>query len=236
MTNLIVTAYLTYQQDPQRPGITWQKNIKMLEPLIDSVLRANQKLVILNDCFDEKNSSDIQFERVIPNKYYAPTLYRRILFSEFLQKTGSQINNYFFIDSTDVQLLNNPFPFIDQEKIYVGNEFGKRFKCAHLKKSYRIPYIQIPDYFKVIDSVSSNKTLLNAGIIGGESKILTDFHQKLCQIITTYAKNITEVSLDSQFVIYTLVKFFYNKIENGSHINTKFKHYEEKSQSWWKHK
>jgi hypothetical protein len=235
--NLVLTSYYTYRSDPQRKNKVWNNDVDSVRNLINSVTKNKVHIKIFHDCFyDIPNVDYCEFIKIKPYKDYTPNIVRWIHYYDYLKNADFPIEKIFMVDATDVEMLTNPFNHLQKNVIYTGNEFGKKMNDSFLLKNKRMKYIKIQDYFDIINRADSNDTLINCGICGGYYKVIFDFLKKLTYYQTSYAKGVHKQSVDTQFYVYTLLKHFKKNIEQGSHINTRFRKNEYQDNVWWKHK
>lgn len=231
--NYIFASYFTSKIDPQRKKF-WKANEQDLYPLIGSVLSKGINLKIFHDCFDHPTSiKGCEWIRVVPLKEFGPTVMRWFFYSGYINKYKEKINNVFFVDSTDVVVLNNPFPYLHPEKFYSGDEWNNKVNSAWLQ--YQGKQINFADYNYVLDKYK-NHTLINAGIVGGSVDLMLDFLQKLCYNHWMTSKN-RPISTDMGVYNYTVWKNYSGILEHGSHINTRFKTFDKNNKTaWFRHK
>lgn len=231
-SNLVLASYFTSQPDPQK-NLFWKADINRLYPLIDSVIKKNEKIIIFHDCFD--NTHDIkncEFIRTLPNPYFVPTVARWEIYLDYLSVNSKRIKNVFCVDSTDVQMLNNPFPFINLDILYCGSEYQWKVGDRWLQK--RKKNINILDYDNVLDE-NKNNVMLNAGIVGGHVLLVKDFLEKLTDLHNSNSKKVRK-SLDMPIFNYCVMKYFPNNYVTGDIVHTPYRRKITQSSSWWKHK
>jgi hypothetical protein len=238
MNNIVLSSYFNYRYDPQRKNVVWNNDVNSVMNLINSVTKNKVHIKIFHDCFDNiPNINYCEFIKIKPDKNYTPNVTRWITYYNYLTNINLPLEKIFMVDATDVEMLTNPFDYLQENVIYTGNEFDKKMNDSFLIKNKRIKYIKIPDYLNIIKkNADSKKTLINCGICGGHYDIITNFLSKLTHYQTIYAKGILKQSVDTQFYVYTLLKHFRKNIEQGSHINTRFRKKEYIKDVWWKHK
>lgn len=227
--NAVLSAYFNYSEDGQR-GVIWDADIKQLWPLINSCQKNYCRLVIFhNGLIDPPNYEGVEFVKVSPGNY-SPNVYRWFCFLDYLK--SNPFGKVFMTDSTDVEMLRNPFNDMQSGLIYSGYE--EKETDNNWMKSKQEPLLTIPDYRQVIESVK--EPLLNCGLVGGSYGIVLSVLEKWTSIHNEFTNGILK-STDMSVYNYTLRKHFSNIINFGDHINTKFKQYEtENKTAWFKHK
>lgn len=229
--NLVFASYFNTNKDPQR-DIYWENDYTPLLPLIESVTSNHIEIVIFHDCFVEVPDIELcTWVYVEPSVEYVPSILRWFVYLDYLYKI--EYDNVFMVDSTDVILLKNPFEYIEQNLLYIGDEYNNTWNHPYLKNKEK--YISINDYLSIKNQYI-DEVLLNAGICGGNIKLIIPFLEQLTQYHTIISKDIIKISLDMPIFNYTLRKHYNSILYTGSTVNTRFKEFETNDISWWKHK
>lgn len=139
------------------------------------------------------------------------------------------------VDGTDVEMLNEPGPY-ELGKIYLGSEPG-RIGDGWLRRNHPIASVQ-----KLVRD-QPDRTLLNAGLVGGEREVVMEFLHDLIRahqdslIDHFHAQGdhagVGDMGLFN--VVARLPKWDERRVF-GSLINTEFKAYARSDASWWRHK
>lgn len=209
--NIILTAYFTSQPDPQT-GENWEPDYKKLQPLIKSV---PGKLVILHDCFDVPDTENVKHVKV--NTHFNPYFQRWMEYYRYL-RDHPEIDNVFIVDSTDVEVLKNPFEE-SLNRIYVGQE-DSRLGCPWMLRHNS-------GEIKQFILRNRNKKLLNCGVVGGRREDIMLFSR---DILSFVGQSPFEMG-PFNYLCYTK---YLHKIETG--ITTRFKKYEYDYSKTFKHK
>jgi hypothetical protein len=160
-------------------------------------------------------SDMVEFIRIRPFNHFCTNVYRRIIFHEYLKfKHHPKV---FMVDSTDVEVLKNPFDYIKKDILYVGDEM-KAVKDPWIKKQFDRTNIDYSGFFDEFGTYP----LLNAGVIGGYYDIVLEFLAKNTDIHREYSVGLEE-STDMAVFNYTVYNHFLDRHEHGPHINTPFK-------------
>lgn len=231
--NVILTSYFTYSNDPQR-GTKWKADLSELMELIKSVEKQKQKLIVFSDCFDENEykSEYIEFVKVSPSKTHAPNVYRCIVYDEWMNE--NDFDNIWFVDSTDVTLLKNPFDIIEPNVIYSGDECDMLTENRWMRSNQE-RYLKIKDYRNVIQNFGGER-LLNCGVYGGHKDIIREFIKKQATLHKQYTSGL-RYTTDMAVFNYLIRKEYTGRIFHGEQINTKFKYFEQDNKvAIWKHK
>lgn len=228
---VLLTAYFTLRRDPQR-GTSWPKTVNGMEKLVSTAKSHGIKTIIFYDSIDQSEVDSmecdlVEFVRISPFKEFCTNVYRRIIFYEYLKYRHHP--KVFMVDSTDVEVLKNPFDYIKEDILYVGDEM-KSVKYDWIIKQFERTNM---DYKPFLDEFGSHQ-LLNAGIIGGYYDIVMEFLAKNTDIHRKYSVGLEE-STDMAVFNYVVYNYFLDKHEHGEHLNTPFK-FDKYTDAIFKHK
>jgi hypothetical protein len=219
---MVLTCYFTAVADPQ--GRSWDANNMQgqIKPLWDSLSGKSNAIV-----FYDGNGAICRI-----NPYFQ----RWITYRDYLIKHRRELKFIWCVDATDVEMLRDPFPGMEEGVLYVGDE-PDTLSSVWLNKHHRHPkLLKKFQYF-------ANCPLLNAGIVGGDIETMIAFTGLM---IDTYQecehdaklKGIPGAGLTDMGVLnYVADERFFKLVSHGPHVNTKFKAYETDNKiAWWKHK
>lgn len=213
--DVVIACYFAGVVDVQR-DITWQPDHKAIDKLQLSVEAKGLELILIHNCFDLPNRVSIStspyFERWLKEWQYL--------------RDCRDINNVFLVDATDVDMLNNPFPHIEDGKLYVGDE-----PDLTLDTKWMIDKHLEPDVNRYLRE-NGSLPLLNCGVVGGNRKLVMALCHDMYIYHSKYPQDQTEMGIFNQ-LMYTK----YNTVkEYGRHVVSLFKEFEECPTSWWRHK
>jgi glycosyltransferase involved in cell wall biosynthesis len=219
--NIVLSCYFTGHIDPQK-GVKWDGDIfENTNTLATSLENKKVKYAILQDCL---TASTDKFVRV--NTSINPYFQRWLSYYQYL-RDHPEIDNVFCVDATDVVMLKNPFLYIEEGKVYCGDE-PTRLASPWMRSHNPEPILSA--------FITRNRALdlLNAGVVGGSREDV----MKICHdIITLYFDNGAVFHNDMGAFNYVLRKFFSDKLEYGRKVTTVFKEYDTGNKtSWWAHK
>jgi hypothetical protein len=228
----VLASFFNSSIDPQR-NITWDRDVPKLMPLINSVTKQDIKIKIFHDCFDDvKNTPHCEWIKVEPKPEYALTVARFFHQLEFLLTSSEEFEFVFMVDSTDVELLKNPFTEMKNDTLYSGDEV-REVNNVWMRRKERL--LKIDDYNEVM-SPHYKSALLNCGLCGGDRRTVVDFLELLTGYYNEYSSGVVEETLAMPIYNYTIFKHFLSKVSHGAHVNTEFKKNQRNNTSWWKHK
>lgn len=233
--NWILTSYFNSVPCPQRNKY-WDNDISKLEPLIESFIAnndGNNFLKIFHDCFDDPPYiKNINWIKVEYKSGFAPTVFRWFCYRDYIQRQNKLPKKIFAVDSTDVQMIQNPFPKMQNRFIYSGDEWQWKMGSRWLFKRKKLFYIE--DFAQTIMS-KYDINMLNAGLCGGDKDIMLHFFEKQCILHQKHSQGVRK-SLDMPIYNYNILKNFPNCFMSGFPINTPYKKNIIKQECWWKHK
>lgn len=225
---VVLAAYFNSSPDPQR-GVTWDDAGTDLDLLVASCKRVGVPLKIFHDCIDRPD--DDVFIRVPRQEHYSPNVYRWIVYRAYLE--DNPVDNVFMVDSTDVEVLRNPFLSLNPNRLYVGDEYNMRVDNVWMRRNQE-PLFRIPDYRRVIGG-NGGQTLVNCGIVGGAYKISMEYLEHRVRYHEKYTHGVLK-STDMAIFNYTIWKHFKDRITHGLKVNTRFKMNEHNKVSFFRHK
>lgn len=243
--NVICASIFTGVYDVNRNEMLLQDDFSIVEKWYHSILNIGLNGIIFHNNFSDETvakyqSSSIQFIKVDFNTQLNGNVYRYIVYNDFLKKFGNQIENLFFTDIGDVEVVKNPFEdsFFKENNnaIFCGDEVElfdnewMRAHCTHLRN-------KILD-FSDFEKQHKFATLLNCGIIGGKTSLLILLMKELAEIHNTVTiSNQTKYTLDMGAFNYAINKLFSDEIIHGFPVNTRFKYFEtNRLDCWFRHK
>ncbi len=234
--NYIASIYLTgtkvqYANFPRVP------NIMLLEKWANSLKENGLKGIIFHNCFNEPDTRKfphITWIRVTMPGNYMSGLYRFFIYHVFMKMFGEFIGNIMFTDSTDLDFLKNPFiqDNYKKDKIYIGCEpvvCGNKWMLSSA--------LGYPKYGELVkkDAGFADRTLLNAGLVGGNAKIVSPFIEQVAfECSKMYPCAGTQ---DMNIINYLAYTEYLDKVEFGPQVNTVFTAYEKNNTfAWLRHK
>lgn len=225
----LMTCYFNGSKDPQRNEY-WSQHSKGLSELILSCQRTATPLIVFHDCLDEaRDSKYFTYIRVAKNPKRSPLSYRWLIYKDYLEKNHH--SRFFCVDATDVRILHNPLRYMDESKVYVGDEIGNTWKNTWVER-HNEPHIKIKDYRQVKEK-NLNKVLLNAGIIGGKFENIFPMIEFVANHIIHEEKEDPSIHTDMAIVNYFVRKHYDDILVSGEPLNTKFKQFEYNSRKAW---
>jgi hypothetical protein len=243
--NVICASIFTGVYDVNRNEMLFQDDFSIVEKWYHSIQNSGLNGIIFHNNFSDETiakcqSNAIQFIKVDFNGKLNGNVYRYIVYYDFLKKYGNQIENIFFTDIGDVEVIKSPFddPYFQQNAnaIFCGDEVAildnewMYAHCTHLRNSIA----NFADFEKKYKS----EVLLNCGIIGGKASLLLLLMKELSRIHNTVtASNQTPYTLDMGAFNYIARTAFSEKIIHGFPVNTRFKAFEtNRIDCWFRHK
>lgn len=244
-SNYILASLLTGVYDINRNELLKQNEFSLVQKWYDSIMKLKMNAILFHNSFSTEltkkyTNEYVQFMQVEYNEKFNPNIYRYFVYQDFLNRNSKLISNLFLTDITDVEILINPFEtdyykknttalFCGNEPKFLNNEWMYEH-CTHLRKI-------IPG-FSLYEEVNKNTTLLNCGIIGGNTFIVKLLLKEMVDLHKVYSlSNNTAYTLDMGVFNYVARTKFEHNIIHGAPVNTVFKGYEtQTTDCWFRHK
>lgn len=215
------------------------KDINLIRKWGQSLQNTGLNGIMFHNCFTENDIDSflplpVTFVKVDFPKGLQSGLFRYELYNTLIEKYADFIDNAFFTDSTDLDVLKNPCisPNYRTDKIYIGCEpktTDNRW-MIEIAKHY-------PKYLNLLkkDRSFGQKILLNAGLCGGSLKAITPFIKRMAEeCISVYRNSQLQDMAIINYIGYTE---FSDKISFGSQVNTIFTKQETDNKvAWFRHK
>jgi hypothetical protein len=241
----IFACLFTGVYDVNRSETLANNDYSLIEKWVSSITSLKLHGIIFHNSFSAdtvaKYSSEfITFKQVEYNPIYNLSVYRYFVYLDYLLKNPIEIESLFVTDSTDVEVVNNPFeqPLFkgNSTSLFCGDEPSTLNNEWMMKHSTHFRN-QIPT-FAAYEQKFANETLLNCGIIGGSIEVMTDLLTELVNFHTLYNQNNKAAYTgDMGAFNYIARNKFNNQLFHGAPINTIFKGYETNNNScWFRHK
>ena len=217
-------------------------NIKLLENWAFSLKKTGLTGILFHNCFTEDDIKQfstypVHFSYAEMPKGNNSGLYRFELYAEFLAKYQDKIGGMFMTDSTDLEMLQNPFTHkkFDGNTIYIGCEPWSFEQWEKLRAAR--PLINSLSELRELmaDKQFAKQTVLNAGLVGGTAHAVTPFINEMAKGCKRYSSCASFQDMSwLNFIAYTKFK---SKIAYGPQVNTHFTGYEKDNKvAFVKHK
>ncbi|MDY0199249.1 MAG: hypothetical protein RBR68_15700 [Tenuifilaceae bacterium] len=219
MRNIILSAYFTQFPDPQRK-YKWEPKMSDLEVLLSSTKEF--ETVIFTDELSSTSSSIVKIPRRTTCNPYIEKWKSCLSFL----RDNQDIDFVWITDSTDTELLKNPFPYMEKEILYIG----------YLGVSVNIGWMQQrhPSMREWLYN-NRDKPRLMAGTVGGSRDIMIRLIVRILRAYEIFRSNETPLVLDMGPFNYAVHEYNLPYV-TGSQICNEFKTYDRKGPGWWRHK
>jgi hypothetical protein len=243
--NVILGCHITGIYDVNRSTTLPDNDYGLISDWCESIINHNLTAIIFHNGFSEntckKYSTDLlQFVRINFDLRFNPNVYRYIVYSDFLAKHQSKIENLFCTDVSDVVLVKNPFiePFYLSKKnfIFCGDE-PKQLDNDWMNEHSEHMRNKISEYANY-EHQFGTKALLNCGVVGGNIDTMKRFIDQLALIHKTYNFDNKTAYTGDMGAFNFLARTQYNhRLVHGFPVNTVFKEYQDaRTDCWFKHK
>lgn len=208
------------------PNLVRTMNLNYADELKRSIEQYGERLIVLNNISGYVHRTEYVLTGCSDDPYK-----NRFLKALHFLIEHEEIDNAWIVDSSDVTMLNNPFPHMQQDKIYVGCETINALNCGWMLTNTQ------NQYYKSWLNTNANKTLLNCGLLGGSRTDLIAFLTKMFYI---WGYNLDNMNLTDMLVFNVAAyEHFKDKIVYGvGLVNTPFRANSAKGyeNSWFMHK
>ena len=227
--DVVLTCLLTSVTDPQR-GRRMSPDLAALDVLLKSV---TSPAVVFHDELEAVDGPARTFVKVDPVPGLNPYFARWLHFWRYL-RDHPEIRYVWCVDGTDVEQLHEPA--LEPGRLYLGYE-PTVVGCEWMRTHHRAAVVT-----EFIDA-NADRTLLNAGVVGGHRDVVMPF---LHDLIRAYWDNAADRfhRIDTQTLgvgdmgIFNQVAWtrYADRIVYGPRVTTVFKANDRNDYSWWRHK
>lgn len=229
--NVVITSLLTSTKDPQR-GTRMNGDLSMVGKWAKSIRGADIVVIVDHDVPPVNGMEVVRVPESDMNLYY-----RRWLLAYQYLRDHPEIDKVWITDGTDVEMLKEPWHGMVDDAIYVGSEpktLDDEWMIANHKS----------DIFQKFLSSNYDKTMLNAGLLGGSRDDVMKYSHKIFRTwfdteSLRFWKKDTSATEIGDMAAFNLVGYtmFPDKITTGPMVHTVFRSEESNnSWAWWKHK
>lgn len=221
--NVVLGAYLNAARDPERDH-HWPADAgPAVASLVDGVHAHGREVVVLSDCAEGG-----PFVRVEPRPDENPYWRRWRLIRDYLAR-NEDIARVFCVDSTDVEMLADPFPHMESGLLYIGSEVERlgtpwdgraqrwHRDVAPLFESWVVKHAELP--------------MLNCGLVGGEPGTIMRLIDEW-QLLEALGGQRNEQPAFA-FLMY---ERYAGRYVTGHPVHTRYKAHQRTPGAWWKHK
>lgn len=243
--NIICASLFTGVYDVNRNELLPDDDFQIVEKWVRSLRELGLNGVIFHNNFSEKTiskheSEQLQFCKVEFNSPLNANVYRYLVYFDFLKKYRNLVHRVFFTDIADVEVVKNPFTdslFLENpDNLFCGDEAEildnpwMKDHCTHLRNQI----LGFADF----EAKNKSETLLNCGVIGGQTTVMLELLDHLVDIHSMHTiTNQTPFTLDMGAFNYVARTYFADRLFHGFPVNTLFKGYEsEREDCWFRHK
>lgn len=243
-TKIILGEFILGTKDPQHPQTvnkiidSEQITLPRVEELRKSAEYYMTPVYILTngDDVDTSNNLQILHDDIKINEYGLSIYFLRWKMAlDFLIK-HPEVEKVALVDATDVKMINYPFDLVNENKLYIGDEF-KDISTGIVEADTKPLYIE--EFF----SENPQLQLLNPGVIIGTRAIIVEF-------LTIFVEKFTDAQLKTMrnipnnnfgqyemaLVNYIAYRYFNRRLIHGRKVSTIFAYNEKSSSAWFKHK
>lgn len=233
--DILITTLLTNNPDPQR-GYKWDADAKLIAPWLESVERGEWEGVVLADELKKLPSGYISSTIETVQASDMNVYYQRWLHIYQYLRSHPEIRWVWCTDGSDVEVLRDPFQSMVSGNLYVGTE---PYLVGDPWMTSNHPARKFEELWKRF----GDKTLVNAGVMGGERKVVQDFAQKMVSVYNDIESERFWRWDKSQSDIGDMAAFNYvayfeygSRLIHGPEVTTDFKAFKDNGKAKFKHK
>eukprot|EP00929_Paragymnodinium_shiwhaense_P066511 TRINITY_DN33371_c0_g1_i2.p1 TRINITY_DN33371_c0_g1~~TRINITY_DN33371_c0_g1_i2.p1 ORF type:complete len:1061 (+),score=137.46 TRINITY_DN33371_c0_g1_i2:334-3516(+) len=238
--NLVVmTTFFTTKRDWQRLSFV-KPSYKKMQKLYETSMKMGVNVTMLYDKLPDE----------IVNKYSNPRFqFVKIDFRNYDRRLGVNDVRYFIFhdelkakknwkyvflaDAFDVRVTMNPCSQVRENQLYVGIEKDKLKGHPWMKQRFEK---MGGKYEKWYNSINDELKILNAGLVGGNRKVMMEFFKLMKEAVldpeTTAFKQGMSLNLNMAALNYIVYHKFTN-FSAGMPLHSRYKHYEDERQDVW---
>jgi hypothetical protein len=235
--NCIISYYFISARDPQGREPIKRNDAGYIQKWYDSVVKHGLTPILFHDGLSSEFLNHfplIKFVQVppVPNRMQLHD-YHWVVSYNYL-KRHVEIENVFFTDCPDCEVINNPFTQLiyDSDTLYCGDESESISQSEWMQYAANNPELLKLEWFSNI--LSSNDPLYNGGVLGGGRDIVLEFTELISELVELVKFRPNDGTGDMALYNYILHRYF-NPV-HGFPINSIFKAYEDRTDVWFKHK
>lgn len=236
---LIIAEFLIGKIDQQRPEnrLNAEDIVKRAKVLSNSTKKHQIPVYVLTDADFSYQSEYLKIVyQSVPKEFNRLPMYfmRWMMAYQFLF-VHPEIEEVFFVDLGDVEMMVNPFGNILPNRLYMGDE-NVNMTSGHFTD------VVVPDYARKFFDEHWYLKVLDPGIIGGKRAIVLEYLGVLVNLMAqTFLgiQNGTDKGLQSfemAIINYAAYRYFPTRIKQGRQVSTIVFQNRHNEYSWFKHK
>jgi hypothetical protein len=236
-TVVLLTTYFCRNADPQRKVCAPPNDITYIAPWYESVSRLGLPGVVFHDGMSQDfihqyQTESIAFEYVDPESFTCSVNdFRFFIYLEFLRKRP-EIERVFMTDGNDVQIVQDPFPLLRSNRIYVGSELERIEESQWMRRRIWQLNEGSPHHrFRL--SRFRKHTIYNAGILGGHRGIVLQFLEKMVDTLGSLGPDHKHLNLNMAAFNYLVHRHFRWRSRTGDPVHSRYKAYENHRRDVW---
>lgn len=235
--NAIISYYFTTASDPQGRQPIKRSDTGYIQKWYDSVVKHWLTPMLFHDGLSNEffnNFPLMKFIQVPPVPEGMQLHDYHWIVSHNYLKRHTEIENVFFTDCPDCEVINNPFiqPEYNIGTLYCGDEPETICESKWIQYAANNPELIKLELF--VEIFKSNKPLYNGGVLGGGRDVVLQFTELISELIELVKFRPNDGTGDMALYNYILHKYF--NPAHGYPINSIFKGYEDRNDVWFKHK
>jgi hypothetical protein len=239
--DIVLTTFFVNMVDAQRNQVVEGLNglLNAVRRLAESVQAQGQQLVVISNLpAEEVPTESFEYFYFDGERYETSVYWARWMAESGYLRQHEDIGRVFHVDTTDVEMLKNPFPQVADDTLYVGTQSDQLMQY-NVRRSGRDnvwrDWINRPGQWE--------KQLLNPGVIGGTRAVVLEL---ISSMVEKWALNwIDEKNGKDQLTgayemaFFNMVSYeeFADRLTFGPKVTTHFDAFGETgTAAWFRHK
>lgn len=220
--DVIMTTYFCKNKDIHHDQFAPCEDIRYIGNWYFSIKKLKLNGIVFHDSLSKDfvkkyETQTIKFIYIDSSKFtHSLNDQRFLIFYDYINK-NKEINNIFLTDGNDITVRKNPFEYIDNKNIYIGSEENTIEDKLDWFNKECVKDILIQKLVKIKD-----KTILNAGIVGGKREILLNFLKRLNNVFNLLEDKDCNINM----IVMNIVGHNTKNKKYGGKLNSRFKFYE----------
>lgn len=251
---MILTTYFTSKSHPLYGTRAPADSIRYIGPWYVSMRRLGLAGVVfhdgLSDAFVRAHETErLRFRFEDPAGFvHSLNDHRFFVYRRFLEERP-EIERLFMTDANDLAVVQDPFPYLEPDRVYVGHQDGRLHPPEPADGSYayqgyafvsRLLRQAGPAYHAWFENLAREVDretfpVLNAGILGGRRRPVLEVLERLTAELRVVAK--PGLNLNMGLLNHVLYRNFARRIVTGPPVHSAFGHRQrDRRDVWFVHK
>jgi len=233
----VFTTYFCRSADPQRKTHAPADDIGYIAPWYDSMCERGLRGTVfhdgMSDGFINRYTTElIDFEYVDPAEFeYSVNDYRFFRYLDYIERRP-ELQAVFMTDGNDVRVVNDPFPNLRPDRIYVGSEMEVIDGNQWMQRRLWLLNQGGVDAGLKLSRLRRN-WIYSAGILGGHRDICLQFLRQLVDVLARVDAEHRGLNLNMAAYNYLVYNHYRRRHVTGAPLHSRYKRYEDDRRDVW---